>query len=254
MNPTKIIFAQENIVPKHWFVSLPHLYGGAALWDIVGGKKAIFPGADTQKALWTSFGSKPGAWSGGLSTVGRVVPSSVDINVVMPESYTMSFWFKPAAGWGTNHFIFNSSGIDIKTSTSNRLVLITTGASNAATASNILVSDTWMNICITCRLVAGENILLYVNGKLAATQTNVSLTSSQTLSAFLNLGNTVGSSSNQVYGEIDDIMIFPHILGPEAVYKVYKNTFIRTKMVYDIWSSGTAIGYKLFNMLYGGQL
>jgi hypothetical protein len=239
-----LILNQEKLIrPSNWYLSTPSLSKGTYFHDIVGGRKATL-----RNATWKNFNNKPGALSACLTTVGSSAPASIDLTLIRYNGITLSFWVK-VNSFVNGSLLFYSDLIRLYVNTSGQLVF---GSSHggSSTSTNAISLDTWYHITVVNQISYATNHYIYVNGVNWITNTNFYTHSSIQIIALCNYGNNGGGAGTQLYGDVDDIMVFDQILSGNQIKEHYKNAFQR-KYRYRLWQSSCASD--ICTMMLGSQ-
>ena len=208
-------------LPTNWYISTPNLYGGNYFWDIVGGQAASFY-RNPDGCNWKSFSDKPGTFGGCITTSNTTDSCYINLNLTYNKPFTVMCWAKISNN-GTNSYLIDTSIASIRLPTSpDGVIRINTGTVGTLPYP----SNVWTHFAMTVGFSAGDIQKGYINGKLGCTFSSSSSVSSCIIKA---IGNQGGSetSTKQVKGDFDDIMVFDGILSEETIRGIYNSSFIR---------------------------
>lgn len=248
MNNVNLLLNQNIPFPVNWFISTPNLYGTYNMWDIIGGRSASLYDIENGSTVWERYSTKPGSLGGCISTKDTLNIGYLNIQSLMRKSCTITCWAK-INSVANNGFVIATSVASFRMRSVNPNK-VTIDGTNFSTM-NVEYGE-WTHLAITIAFNIGEEHKLYINGKLAITSTASQNVSSCTVRGISNSTNNP-SSTTQVKGEYDDIMIFDSYLSEETIRGIYKNSFTRKPAMLQFLNSGESLVSSIFSAFMGGQ-
>ncbi len=188
-------------------------------------------------ASWTNNGKFAKAWNGDGTNPHLSKADDADFDFEASEDFTLSAWVKSdsTSNPGASQFIFdkqvatNNPGYRLYFNTSGQLVCdidddTTSYPEDSATTTIDYYDNTWHNV-LCVRDITADKLSLYVDGKLAAQDTDISATGSLANADSLTIGaqDTTAGGTDDLAGDLDEIKIYRSALSSDQVNADYNN-------------------------------